>query len=164
MPVPLIRSIKRLRQRHRKMVELYLGGDHTVKDIADIMGVTPQTVSNVTNSPLFQDEVSRRRERIEKKSDDDIVNSVSDARAHLTQKSTEAAQTLGRLLTSENEALQVRAADSILDRVGLGRPREAATPAGNITIQTESLQVLQLALKESRDFRKIDVNVKEDVA
>ena len=52
--------LKKLLPRHYKVMELCLKGKNR-KDVAKEVGLTPRAISNITGSPIFQDELARRR-------------------------------------------------------------------------------------------------------
>ncbi len=61
--------LKKLLPRHYRILELCLDGKNR-KDIAEEVGLTPRAVTNVTNSPVFQNEFARRRKERNKKHDE----------------------------------------------------------------------------------------------
>jgi hypothetical protein len=60
-------------------------------------------------------------------SDDAPVPPIDDARAELQRAVPEAAETIRELLDAEDERIQLRAAEAILDRAGLSKAKAART-------------------------------------
>jgi len=139
-------TLQRLLPRHFRILELCLEG-FSKKDIAGAIGMTPQAISLITNSPLFQDELARRRAERNIEADDRSVGGVVESRRLLEEASAAAAQTAIDLLGSEDERVQLSSANSILDRVF--NKEEGAGPSG-LTINVDQLKVLQIAIQESK--------------
>ncbi|KKM90310.1 hypothetical protein LCGC14_1239880 [marine sediment metagenome] len=137
-------EIDRLLSRHWKIMDLSLAGWGS-KQIAEALGITPQTVSNVTNSPIFQDEMARRRGNIEKTSDTELALTPSKAKEKLDTLALGAAEKLGQLIDSRDEAIAHRSSVAVLDKV-LGGDMGKVRP---IVINAEAVQLLQLTLEES---------------
>ena len=142
-------EIQRMAPRHFRILELCLQG-HSKKVIAEALGMTPQAISLITNSPLFQDQLARRRGEVEKVSNEAVGSAVVDARNTLVENAQAAANKQVDLLNAENESVQLHAATAILDRVMEKKDGDKVTSP---MIQTEQLNVLVLALKESKDGR-----------
>lgn len=140
-------ELKRLSDRHKAIIELCLQG-HPRSDIARLSGLTPQAITIITNSPKFQDELARRRDRVESKIDEVHALSTSEAKEILQQSSVEAARTHVELLSSQDERVKQKSASEILDRVGLGR--ETSDRGGSqVVLDADTINVLQIALKEA---------------
>jgi len=142
-------ELSRLSPRHFRILDLALEG-LSKKDIAMAVGMTPQAISLITKSPLFQDQLERRRNHIERKTDEAIGATVVDARNHLQQHALEAAETQVSLLEAENESVRLHSATAILDRVmETSDKNKVDAPLINV----ESLQVLVQAMGESQNGR-----------
>lgn len=139
-------EIQRLLPRHFRIMELYLEG-WSNNDIAHKMEMTPQAISQITNSPIFQNEVSRKRELREKAHNDGLSSSVRKAREIIEGSAAEAAQTQCDLLTDPDPSVRQKSAVSILDRV-FGKDKDQGSGTV-INIQQADFQVLQQALCES---------------
>ena len=113
-------ELQKLNAKHQKMIELCLEG-YKCGDLAKITGLTPQGVTIITNSPKFQDQLSRRRGELNKKHDEGVSISSSQAKDVLEQGALEAAKTHVELLSSNDERVQQKSASEILDRVGVGK-------------------------------------------
>ena len=128
--------------RHFPIVELVLAGEDR-KDIATRTGLTTRTILNVMRSPVFERELARRR---------DLLNRQIDE--VLTEKSVEAVATLGELLDSPDEGVRLRAANSILDRTGFAPGAERQRqPQRSIVGDANDLSRLRIALAESQGHR-----------
>ncbi len=144
-------EIQRMLPRHHKIAELALAG-HNSATIAETLSMKPRSVSIIMASPLFQSEISRRRETSESgeiaRLDRDAA--VGKARSILEEESVTAAQTVVGLMAQEDPNIQLRAAVNILDRVF---PKETAKtnsgPVVNVELNGEQAQLLVLAMKES---------------
>ena len=141
-------SLQRLNQKHHRMVELYLGGDSR-SAIAGKLDCTPESVGMVCNSPLFQQEIARRRSVMESKADEAHALEVSDGRELLASKAKDAAQLHCDFVDDFDLDPRVRqaSAEAILNRV-YGKDSGSGTPA--VLINVEQLNLLQTALAESR--------------
>lgn len=111
-------TIKEIQWRHREIMRLKLKGLSN-KEIAIIVGVTPQNVSDVMNSPQVKAEMEKlsdRRDSIAVEVQSDLVELAPEAvalyRDILSGKGDGADATL-------KEKLKV--ADSVLDRTGFGK-------------------------------------------
>jgi len=137
---------QKLLPRHFRLVELFLQGlDH--KHIAQMLGMTPQGVMLVYNSPLVQDELARRRVHQQATIDEGTAVDLSKVRQKFELAAEQAADVQIDLLGAEKDDIRLKASNSILDRV-LGSADPTVKQVTNISI--ESLQVLIQAMKESR--------------
>lgn len=151
-------ELERLSQVHLRMVELALAGMST-KDIAEVTGRTPQCISMVLRSPLFQQELSKRREMQIEKIDQTVGSTIAAARAKIEGAAERAADTEIELLGAPDHSVRRQAAQYILDKA-LGTSRE---PTGaTIIIQGDNLNLLNLALSESDHMKGTSV-LKEKV-
>lgn len=141
--------LEKLLPRHYAILELCLAGMDK-KAIAEKLEITPQTVYNVTNSPLFQDELARRKKSVEAKQDSLLASTPARAKAVLDQNAVRAAERLSQLVQSADEGIAHRSSVAILDKV-LGSDQSKIRP---ITINVEQLENLQVALLESRNLQK----------
>ena len=146
-------NIQRMLPRHFRMLDLTLAGLGR-KDIAETLGVSVQTVSNVQSSPLFQDELERRKLVVDKNVDEGLANTPIRAKAILDERSVAAAERLGTLIESNDEAVAHRASCSVLNHV-LGGEQSKIRP---VVINAEQFQLLQLSLEESKQIRE-ELNV-----
>ncbi len=148
-------ALQELKQRHYRIVELFLEGI-THKDIAHIVGMTPEGISLIISSSLFQDEVSRRRKIRNETMDDNHNGSTLEVKGILEENAAKAAEVQVKLLESKDEAIKLRASGSILDRV-LGKPQSnvISERSNGLTISADQVQILQVALSESKSGEKV---------
>jgi DNA-directed RNA polymerase len=146
------REIQRMLPRHFKIMELCASG-YTPKDIAQATGVTKQTVGNITNSPLFQDELARFKDSQRDVDTEKEMRAESDALEILRQNSTRAALRTVELMESDNEKIALSSASEILDRV-----TKSGTARAQIILDSEAINTLFTALRETREAqnRKAD--------
>lgn len=144
-----VNPIEKMLPRHFAIMDLTLAGMSGV-DIAETLGVTRQTIYNVQNSPIFQDELERRRGKVEKETNSALANIPARAKAVLDENATRAAERLANLVDSMDDSVALRASSTILDKV-LGKDEDRIRP---ITINVEQMAILQSALEESQAMRK----------
>jgi citrate lyase gamma subunit len=144
-------ELQRLLPRHYQILELYLAG-HGPKEIAQVVEMTPQAITLITKSPLFQSEASRRRANIEAKTDEQLANVPAIAKQVLENASLEAAMVHVENMGSTDPRVRHASAEAILTRAVGDKKDQSAGPS--IQINVESLQILQLALEESNKFRQ----------
>ena len=107
-------EIKKLRQIHYIMVNHVLQG-WTGREIAKKLGRSEYGVSLIMKSRVFQEEFARRRREQNARMDEQSEN----AREVLERAGLGAAKKQIKLLDSQNEIVQLRAAQDILNRAGL---------------------------------------------
>jgi N-acetyl-gamma-glutamylphosphate reductase len=140
-------DLTRLLPRHFKILDLALAG-LAVKDIAQEVGVEPQTVSNVINSPIFQGELARRRQGLNAEVNSQLGSSISEARNLIEQKAKDAVGVHVELMQdSFDPAVRQRSASQILD---LAFGKDAKAIAG-VKIDNCQINLLLQAVEESRD-------------
>ena len=111
-------ELKRLLPRHFTIMDLVLSGQSR-KAIADEVGMTPRAISNVTGSAIFQDELARRRNRLERQKDEAVVLEIVKAKQRLEQAAADAEKAQVELLNSPNPQVRLASATYILDRAGI---------------------------------------------
>jgi hypothetical protein len=115
----------KLMPRHYKILDLILDGQLNFKQIAEKVGVSPVTVTNIRNSPTFQHELSMRRKFREEQKDTlavrEDVSHLQKAQGVLEECMEGAANTLKELLCKGDDPIKLRAAQDVLDRTGLAR-------------------------------------------
>ena len=149
-------ELSRLLPRHYKILELALEGFDT-KEIALAMEMSPVGIGLIINSPLFQDELSRRRKTRENQHDDVLVSTAIDAQNTLQKAANLAAQTQVGLLSSEDPRVQLQAASAVLDRV---LEKKSSGSQGVLVLGVDALKLLEEALSESRTGRAKHVEAK----
>ena len=147
-------ELERLSQVHLKMVELALAGMST-KDIAEVCDRTPQSISMILRSPLFQEELSKRRSAQVQKIDQTVGSTVAAARSRIEGAADRAAEVEISLLNSVDDSVKRQSAQYILDKA-LGTSKE---PTGaTIIIQGDNLNLQNVALAESDHMKGKVIN------
>ena len=111
-------QLQRLLPRHQRVIDLCLEGLSGV-EMAKRMGMTPVGISFIVNSPIFQTELSRRRDNMSKSHDHAVGVEVIKAKRVLEGAAVEAAEKHVGLLGCDDDAIAQRSASEILNRVGL---------------------------------------------
>ena len=111
--------IRRLLPRHHRIIDLALEGKSR-KEIAEIVALTARAISNITGSPVFQNELSRRRRELERKTNEAIARTLTEVRQRAGAAAMGAVDTHLRLLRSKDPRVAQKAAMEILDRAGVG--------------------------------------------
>lgn len=145
-------EIQTMNGAHHCMMELYLQG-YGVKDIALRMNYTPQGVTQVINSPIFQHELSRRRKNIENVHDNTVASTVVEARNVLAMASRQAAERLVEKMQpggSEDERIEMMAIKEVLDRsIGVEAPQK------DVTVNILSVDRLQLLIQSIEERKQV---------
>ena len=139
-------ELQRLLPRHYEILNLSLGGNGP-KEIAQVLGMTPQAISLITKSPVFQNELARRRDGINAEVDAGLASSPLRAKELLESSAHRAAEVQVELLESPDHKTKLASSKEILDRVlGSGKEHQASSV---VVLQKVDIQLLQLALRES---------------
>ena len=153
-------EIQRLLPRHYRILDLVLSGQYTVKAIAQQMDMSPQAVSLIINSPVFQHQLARRRREIEKQRDESLSIALAEAQEELKRAAPQAARVHAELLEDEDPRVRQSSANAILDRVGLGKQQIQQGQVSITVLDENALRLLGEALKESRGDAKVLEDVK----
>jgi len=108
--------LKELKAHHRNIIQMSFNG-FRAPEIAERLGITTITVSNVLNSPLGKAYLNGLHDKITK--------ATIDVRKELISMNKDALATLSRLLQSKEKipaAVQLGAAKDVLDRSGFKAP------------------------------------------
>jgi len=136
---------QRLLPQHHTMIEYALQG-LGVKEIAQTMGYSPQGVGSVMACAIFQDELARKRAKLEKVQHQVVASTVVQARDRLHGAAVTAADKLITLVQSKNENVAMKAIDSILNRVeGLVVPPQVVQPQ---LVSQDRLQLFIITMNE----------------
>lgn len=130
-------EIQKLNQRHQQIVDYYLDGMSN-KDIAEALGMSLPAIALIVKSPQFEHEVALRREARNQTKDETVAagHTGNQALEHLQQNALKAAQRLTMAVESENLSHSIRASESILDRIGIGKVEKQ-----DITQRTVSINI-----------------------
>ena len=118
-------TVRALLPRHHKIMDLYLEDIWTHKEIAEKVGVAPLTVHNVLKMPEVQNKLTLRREQKLQMKDELSVrvdlDTVELARHKISAEAAKAASVLIDNLLDDDGRLRNKAANDIMDRVGISR-------------------------------------------
>lgn len=149
---------KRLMPRHFRICDLAVSGEFTNAQIAQIVGMSAVGVGLILSSAPAQEYMARRREEIAKGLNEEYVENVSLARKTLEQGSLEAAELLVGQVEDPMLDPRVRqsSAKAILDKVFA---QDNSSRGGVTVLAADQMQVLAIALRESREMRGQTVGV-----
>lgn len=140
-------EVSRMLPRHFTILDMCLSGQNNAL-IAQSLDMTPQAISLIINSPIFQTELARRRKDIEKQTNQELANMPTRAKQLLEENSYMAAQVHVDLCNPINDPkIRQVSASVILDRVmgdGKNQSHNAVVMIGN-----DALEILRQALAES---------------
>ena len=138
-------EIERLLPRHYKILELALAGNGP-KEIAQALEMSREAIGLIMRAPIFQEAFAKSRSKVESAQVETQAVDAQRARTVLENASVRAAEVQASLLESKKETVQLAASEAVLDRV-LGK--SAPTVQGSLVINTETVQLLQVAIAES---------------
>lgn len=149
------RELAKLMPRHKKILDLKLIGLE-VKDIAKSMGLSSSHVNMVCSSPVFQDEMARRRAHMDKDVDQAGQLALEEARRHLDRASLKAVRVQEELLEEDDARVRQKAVSEILDRtfsptgVVNGGPNGGG-PQAVVVLQGAAVENLTVAISEGKE-------------
>ena len=118
-------KVQALMPRHYKIIDLYLDGIYNHKEIAEKVGVSPVTIKNVLAMDDVQHQIATRRRAKNDQVDEVLVKKHIDcvelARQKLSAEAGKAASVLIDNLLDDDGRLRNKAANDIMDRVGISR-------------------------------------------
>lgn len=136
-------EVEELQARHREIIRLASVGKRN-KDIAEILGCSPSTVSKVLQNPLAKSHMNQ----MNKNMDEYLV----EAQQHLTELLPEVTGLFERIVNGELKVrteLQVSVAKDILDRTGLPKVSKSVVESNSLSakITAEDIQ----RMRQNRD-------------
>jgi transposase-like protein len=143
-------DIQRLQSQHMAIVEMVLEG-RTVADIARELDLHQNSVSRITQAPIFQDVVARRRRERQSAVDAAHSDGLARTREALVSASHRAVTTLAELLDGSSENTRLKAAEAVLDRAfGLGDSAAGAGGLPGLSALTQiNFVLMRTALREA---------------
>jgi transposase-like protein len=150
-------ELERLQSRHLAIVEMVLEG-RTVADIARALDMHPNGVSRITQAPIFQDVIARRRREQQAAVDASHASGLVKTKEALIDASHKAVSTLAELLDGSSENIKLRAAEAVLDRAfGLGDDKGLG--GTNISALTQiNFVLMRTALREADGLPGVDTS------
>lgn len=137
--------LKELKAHHRNILQMSFNGRKN-EEIAEKLGISPQTVSNVISSPMGKAYINGLNDKMEE--------STLDVRKELISMNTDALLTFKRLLDPKNKApaaVQFSTAKDILDRTGFKAPDKLNI---DMTFQTKTDEELDAEIAAIEDSIK----------
>jgi hypothetical protein len=150
------KQIQTLMPRHYKILDLAILGLNPV-DIAKELKMTSGQVRIIMKAPCFQHQFGLRRSMHEEKVSEEAVVNLDQTRETLTRSATLAAEALVGGLSSGDERIKIKSAESILDRTGY--PKETKIEGGNntiIAIDNKQLNLMNDTLKMLANKTKVE--------
>lgn len=141
--------LKRIKPVHRKVMRMLIAG-HTRIDIAEKLNFTPNSISRMGRDPLFSAEFAKmeaRRQKIENATNEQMIMM---AKNRLGELSLQAADTVGDLMNSDNEHIQMRASEAVLDRTLPRKVEEGPQGAFGMRIDDSTVNLFLGVLEESK--------------
>lgn len=145
LEIAKVKMLKRLQARHLQILEFNLMG-LGASEISKRLSLSHYGVSQIMNSPLFQQEISRRRAAESGENTLARQEVLVNARSKLENAAEAAVETQIGLLKSKDERVQLASAKTILDRCFTGDEHGKTS----VNLNVESITVLRLAIQESR--------------
>jgi DNA-binding transcriptional regulator GbsR (MarR family) len=142
-------DLQRLLPRHHKIIELSLLG-MTIREIADEVGMSPLGVSNVINSPRFQEELATRRVSHNEAVDNSKVSALSKIKSLIDENAEKAMQVHLDCLEEEDVRVRQSSASTILNKLFEGNKQEVGSQS-SISISGETIQILNVTIQEAVD-------------
>ena len=139
---------KSISERHRALMrELIAGATH--KEAAARTGFTPERVSQLSQSELFQSEMQQLREQVEGQFVKDVAEDpILHIRSKLEDEVENSINTLINLRDrADSEAVRAKTAVELLDRAGVKPPTKIEARVLNLDVN-EGLALLLRDLKE----------------
>jgi len=140
-------ELQRLKAVHHRILDLQLQGLSAVA-IARELGLSENGVGRIVRSPLFQDQLARRRRDQDRLAAEAHAQVVAGAKERLAGAAVTAAERLIGLLDSESENIRLKTASEILDRT-VGADGTDGTGA-KIVINELNVNALVTALAEAK--------------
>lgn len=146
--IPL-QPLKHLWERHHEIKRRLVCGERPI-DIAGSLGMTTTRLSIIMNSPAFQQELAKEREKAD--------SNARDVQSRLQALSVDSMSLLEQAIKGINgkpkegisPALQVKVAQDILDRAGYGAVQKSIQVSGVLT--NEDIE----ALKKRKEMRLVN--------
>lgn len=128
-------ELQRLNARHQHIIRLILLGQYNQAQIGRMTGFDPVSISYIINSPIFQEEVARRRSELQAIENNEIVNNLALAKTHIDNSSLGAVKKLDELVhESPDQNIQLRASEAILKLAFGDKNNHGTTQIGQVIV------------------------------
>lgn len=137
-------NVKSIWERHQMMLRMVALG-HSNGAIAEATGVTPQTVSNLRNSPIAQGQLLNMRNSLD--------SEMIDIGARIQEFAPRALEVLEKVITGELEspiAVRAKYASAHLGRAGFGEVHKVASINTHLS-RSDIEEIKQRALAAASD-------------
>lgn len=142
-------SIERLLPRHYALIRLVLQGTMNHTQMAAALDYTPENIRLVINSPLFQDELARRRASMEKVEEHAVRDGITLAKGLLSKVAYSAVETMESvMLTSGDQKVKLNAADKILKYAFPKDSPQSGNTAVVVALSDKKMEQLRSILSE----------------
>lgn len=149
--------LQKLMPRHYRIIDLFIEG-LTPGEVAKEVGMSVVQIKNIRNSPHFQLEYDRRRTSYERIHDGHLATCNTERAEDIIKKSQpEAARKLTCLLESVDEGIQLRSAESLLDRGGHARLQKIQSTNANVVVALDGDQLARIRETLDLDCDTLDV-------
>lgn len=148
-------TAEKISPRACQIMDLHIQGLKS-KQIAERLELTPRYIGEIINAPNFQHTLAIRREKLQERLDDKIVNSTVDATNELKKHAIAAANKVVELMEgSDSESIQLKSSTEILDRAGVVSQKKGAEATATVVIvDDESAALINETLR--MDMEKKD--------
>ncbi len=137
-------NVKSIWERHQMMLRMVALG-HSNNAVAEATGVTPQTVSNLRNSPIAQGQLVQLRNALD--------SEAIDIGARIQEFAPKALEVLEKVITGELEspiAVRAKYASAHLGRAGFGEVHKVASINTHLS-RSDIEEIKQRALSAAMD-------------
>lgn len=138
-------EIQQLNERHFRILDFTLEGKSPTQ-IAELLDMTPVGIITVQKSPSFQHELAIRRKHIAETHDENIALHREDkALEKLKDSALAAATRISAEVNSANAGIALRASESILDRIGIGKVDKHQIEEKSVSINVSTTDAALIA-------------------
>lgn len=134
-------TAEKISPRAHRIMDLHLQGLRS-KDIAAKVGMTPRYIGEIINAPNFQHMLAIRRNQIQEKLDNEIVDTTVDAANELKRHAKAAADRLVELVDGDSESTQLKSSVEILDRAGVVSQKKGVEASATVVVVDEKSATL----------------------
>jgi DNA-binding MarR family transcriptional regulator len=135
-------EVKEIWNQHQEIIRLVVLGYGNV-EIAELTGYTPQTISNIRNSPIVRERIEELQGQLDRR--------TIDITARVREFEPVALEHLERIIRGEVEgvspALRAKTCENYLSRGGHGTVQKIASMSG--TLSREDIEDLKKRAKEA---------------